>query len=116
MPCRNDPVVVHSFPVNFETDTDYVSQALAAHNADRVLDGLPVAHFAGLSAAEQHDVLLRAQHIKAAARYSPIQMAPITPATKPYSQTRQSSFFTPGAILLALGIVGMVAMLWKILG
>jgi len=112
MPCRNDSAL---FPANFELDTPYLSEALAEHNADRVQDGLPVAEFLELSGAEQHDVLWRAQKLKSAARYTPIQMAPIA-VIKPPSELRQSRFFTPGSIMLAFGIVGVIALLLKILG
>jgi hypothetical protein len=106
MPCRNDSAL---FPANFEVDTPFLSQALAEHNADRVGDGLPVADFLQLSGAERHDVLWRAQKIKSAARYTPIQISPHVPVPP-------VTFFSLGAYLLALGIVGVVSLLWKILG
>jgi hypothetical protein len=120
MPCRNDlNVVVHSFPANFEVDTHYFSQALAEHNVDRVNAGLPEAEYLSLSEAEHHDVLWRAQKIKSAARSSSIQAEPPSPvavAMKDSSQLKQGMHFVLSAYLLAFGIVGMIALLLKILG
>lgn len=119
MPCRNDSkAVFHSFPSNFELDTPYLSQALAEHNADRIQDGLSVADYFSLSEAERHDVLWRAQKLKSAARYSPIQMAPHAPiaVTKNPEVDHEWEIFSPGAYLLAFAIVGLVSLLWKILG
>jgi hypothetical protein len=119
MPCRNDSkVVLHSFPPNFEHDTPFLSQALAEHNADRVGDGLSVADYSSLSDAERHDVILRAQRLKSAARYSPIQMEPRAPLAvmKKPPLDDEWEMFSPGAYLLAFAIVGLVSLLWKILG
>jgi hypothetical protein len=121
MPCRND-VVVHSFPADFGVDTHYFSQALAEHNADRADAGLSVADFFSLSEAERHDVLWRAQKLKSAARYTPIQMAPHAPVAVMKSPSQldlertRNMLSSLGVYLFALGIVGMVALLWKILG
>ena len=115
MPCQDRQL----FPSDFQVDTPYLSQALAEHNADRVGDGLPVANFLELSEAERHDVLWRAQKLKNAARYTPIQASPLAP---PAAEVKESpldhewELFSPGAYLLVFGILGLVGLLWKILG
>lgn len=117
MPCQDRQL----FSSNFQVDTPYLSQALAEHNADRVESGLPVADYLQLSEAERHDVLGRAQKIKSAARYTPIQMephAPIAAEMKTPSQIdcEQGMFSTAGVYLLAFGIIGVISLLWKIIG
>jgi ribosome-binding ATPase YchF (GTP1/OBG family) len=73
MPCH-DTSTFPAFPPDIELDTLHFHQALSEHNLARSEADLPVANFLELSAAERHDVLDRAQKIKAAQRYNAIYL------------------------------------------
>lgn len=127
MPCHESYL---SFPADFPLDTPHLHQALAVHNFERIEAGLPIKNFLELSAAERHDVLDRAEKIKAARQYDPIYLehtrqqeereAAARAVAEAYleREARRPGIFgfgLVGSYLFLFGVIGLSALLWKIL-
>ena len=128
MPCHESSSL--SFPADFPLDTPHLHQALAVHNVERTNAGLPIRNFLELSVAERHDVLDRAEKIKAARLYDPIyiehtrQQEAREAASRALveasleREARRPGLFGFGLVcsyLFLFGVIGLSALLWKIL-
>jgi hypothetical protein len=66
---RETPVVVHSFPQEFQSDESFLQQALTEWNREhRAKYGYSELHFDALRLDESQTVLMRAQELKRRSR------------------------------------------------